>query len=301
MIIDVHSHLGDILDYDGGGLIDRTGVAKEKIFDIISVSEKGLMRTYGLGPITFRLTRYWVTRAERARNAAATLENMARSLDESGVDAAVCLPIEPYVGFDDLDAARKKDRRVLPFTSIDFSSTVDFRKKLTGDVRRGALGLKLHPIIQKIPLGDRRVMEALQCFEPLNKPVLTHAGISSYYLGSERTRNTPEYGGIRYIEEMVRTFPKIRFIIGHSGLFQSAEVMRRLRGCRNVWMDTSFQSPFIIRKLVKIFGEDRVMFASDWPYGERVPALRAVRVACRGNARLEEHILSVNARELLGL
>ncbi len=30
-------------------------------------------------------------------------------------------------------------------------------------------------------------------------------------------------------------------------------------------------------------------------------ALRAVRVACRGNARLEERILSVNARDLLGL
>ncbi len=97
---------------------------------------------------------------------------MARSLDDSGVDAAVCLPIEPYVGFDDLDAAREKDKRVLP-SPASISRRPSTSKKLTGDVRCGALGLKLHPIIQKIPLSDRRVMEALQCFEPLNKPVLT--------------------------------------------------------------------------------------------------------------------------------
>ncbi len=58
MIIDVHSHLGDILNYDGGGLIDRTGVRRKRSSTSYP-SRKGLMRTYGLGPITFRLTRYW--------------------------------------------------------------------------------------------------------------------------------------------------------------------------------------------------------------------------------------------------
>ncbi len=301
MIIDAHSHLGDILNHNGGSLIGRKGISKQLAFDPVSISESGLMRTYGLGSVPYTLMGHWVTLAERARNAMATLENMGRSMDEAGVDYTVCLPIAPYVTFEDLEAARKKDKRIIPFTSVDFTSGADAGKKLAADVRRGAMGLKLHPIIQSIALNDRRVLAALQAFEPLGRPVLTHAGISSYYLGKEKTRNTPAFGKIRFIEEMVKTFPRIMFVVGHSGLFQSPEVMKRLKGCRNVWVDTSFQSPSRIRRLVRTFGEDKVLYASDWPYGNRPPAIKTVRIACRGDRRLEERILGINARDLLGL
>ena len=301
MIIDIHTHLGDILNLGGGDLIDKKGVTKEKIFDIINISEAGQMRTYGLDAVFYRALDHWITKAERARNATASLENEIKSMDDAGVDYTVCMPIAPYVTFDDLYAAYQKNKRVLPFTSVDFNSAEDASKKLASDVKRGAFGLKLHPIIQSISLNDRRVMEALQAFEPLKKPVLTHAGVSNYYLGKERARNIPQNGQIRYIEGMVKTFPNIRFIIGHSGLFQCGEVMKRLRGCRNVWVDTSFQSPEKIRKLVKIFGEDRVMYASDWPYGNRVPAIKTVRTACKKDKKLEERLLYANARDILGL
>ena len=301
MIVDAHSHLGDILNTGGGALIDRTGVSKKILFDPISITESGLHRTYGLGSVPYRLFKYWIVRAERARNAAATLENMGRSLDEAGIDLTVCLPIAPYVTFGDLAAARMKDKRILPFTSIDFNASQDPGKQLANDVKNGAFGLKLHPIIQSIPLTDRRVLQAVQAFEPYKKPVFTHAGVSSYYLGKEKSRNVPANGKIHYIEELVKTFPKVRFVIGHSGLFQSSKVMKNLRSCHNIWLDTSFQSPSKIRKLISIFGEDRIMFASDWPYGNRMPAINAVRVACRGDRRLEENILSNNACDLLGL
>lgn len=165
----------------------------------------------------------------------------------------------------------------------------------------GSMGLKFHPVIQSIPLNDRRVMEALQAFARFHKPVLNHAGISNYYLGAEKSRNVPEFGSIKYVEAMIKTFANIRFIVGHSGLFQSSEVMKRLKGCGNAWFDTSLQSPGKIRKLLRTFGEDKIMFASDWPYGNRLPAIRAVQAACRGDRRIEEHILWSNARDLPGL
>jgi hypothetical protein len=222
-------------------------------------------------------------------------------MDEAGVNYTACMPIAPYVTFEDLEQACEMDKRVLPFTTVDFSAMKNIPKKLAEDVRRGALGLKLHPIIQSIPLNDARVMEALQAFAPLKKPVLTHAGVSNYYHWKERARNVPEFGKIKYIEAMVRSFPGISFIIGHSGLFQWADVIRKLQGCRNVWMDTSFQSPHKIRKLIRTFGADKVMYASDWPYGNRPPAIRTVRLACRDDKKLEERILGGNAKELLGV
>ena len=42
MIIDVHTHLGDILNPNGGGLIGQKGVKKKISYDIISNSEKTL-------------------------------------------------------------------------------------------------------------------------------------------------------------------------------------------------------------------------------------------------------------------
>ena len=66
-------------------------------------------------------------------------------------------------------------------------------------------------------------------------------------------------------------------------------------------VDTSFQPPEHIRKLVGVFGEDRVMFASDWPYGMAGPSIRTVKKACAGNKRIERLILGENACRLLGL
>ncbi|MGI6548429.1 MAG: amidohydrolase family protein [Syntrophomonadales bacterium] len=301
MIIDVHSHLGDILNLGGGGLIDRKNVTMEKMWDPQTLNEKQLNRSFGLGALAYKVTEYWATKAQRARNATATLENMQRSLDEAGIDYTVCLPIAPYVTFEDLVKAREKDARILPFTSIDFTRDYDISAQIEADMAQGAVGLKLHPIIQAVPLDDSRVIEALQACSRLKLPVLIHSGVSSYYLGKEKSRNVPSNGRIIHIDKVVRSFPHVNFIIGHAGLFQVKEVCQRMNGLPNVWVDTSFQSPGTIVKLMKVFGHDRVMYASDWPFGNRMPHIQTVKVACRGDKDLENLLYFENASRFLGL
>jgi hypothetical protein len=83
MLIDAHSHLGNILNHNGSSsIIGRKGIRNKIVFDPVSISGRGLMRTYGLGSLPCTLLGHWVTRAERARNATATLENMGQSMDE---------------------------------------------------------------------------------------------------------------------------------------------------------------------------------------------------------------------------
>ncbi len=77
--------------------------------------------------------------------------------------------------------------------------------------------------------------------------------------------------------------------------------MQLLAPLPNVFVDTSFQSPERVRQLVAAFGAERVLFASDWPFGNRPPALAIVRAACRGDRGLERRILFENAAELLGI
>lgn len=299
MIIDSHGHLGDILYPGGAELIFRTGVKKERIWDPQDLNEKMLNRSLGMGLVSYKVLDYWVTKAQRARNATATLENFTKSLDESGVTQAVCLPIAPYVTFDDLLKAKEKEDRIIPFTSVDFTREYNVSEQLRRDVEKGAAGLKLHPIIQKVRLTDKRTMSVLEAFQPWGKPVLLHAGRSRYYLGKEKVLNEPRYGEIRDVEEVVRTFSLIKFIIGHAGLFWMKEVCRRLKGLDNVWVDTSFQSPEEVRFLITTFGPERVLYASDWPWGNRLPHIEVIKVAVKGDKKLEELILWKNAYELI--
>jgi predicted TIM-barrel fold metal-dependent hydrolase len=299
-IIDAHGHLGDILHPGGGRLIDETGVSKEPVLDLLDFAEKRLHRgPLGTSRIGYRLLGRWITRGQRARNATATLENFRSSLDETEISHAVCLPIPPNVTFADLERAARREPRVVPFSGVDYAADGDPGSTLAADVAAGARGLKLHPIIQKLPLTSESTRAAVEAFAVHGLPVLFHCGIFSYYLGAERARQEPRYGAIRYAAELVRDFPNVKFIAAHSGLFEVGEVLKLLGGLPNVWVDTSFQSVARVRELLETFGPERVLFASDWPYGNRPPALAIARQACRGDPGIARRVLFANAAELL--
>ncbi len=304
MIIDIHTHLGDILHPCGGALIDRKRVQKELLYDVVTQSEwldhRGVSESVDKWLYSKLQTR--VTKASRARNATATLENMRRSMDAAGVDLSACMPIPPYVTFEDLWKARQKEPAVIPFTGVDYTTEYDVESSLGKDVSMGAKGLKLHPIIQRTALNSPKTIQAVEAFSAHRLPVLFHCGVSSYYLEPERrVKEDASLGEIVYARDLVRAFPNVTFIAGHAGLFQYRAVMDLLGSCKNVMVDTSFQSPEHIRHLLSVFGPERVLYASDWPYGNRAPAIRIVRKACKGDKGLENRIFYENAASLLGL
>jgi predicted TIM-barrel fold metal-dependent hydrolase len=300
MIIDAHTHLGDILDPGGGSLIEKGAVGKERVFDPVSIAELQLHSDpFGLNKALYTALGRWVTRAERARNLTATRENMRRSMDEAGVQFSVCLPIPPHVGFADLKSAMEKDSGIIPFTGVDFTKGNDVGSALSDDVKAGAKGLKLHPIIQMVSLDDQRSLGAVEAFSLHGLPVLFHCGLSSYYPAAESARERPEFGGIAYAERLVKAFPGVKFIAGHAGLFEVDDVIDLLGGFKNVSVDVSFQSPAAIRRLVGALGPERVLYGSDWPWGSRMTAIKAVKKACRGDRGLERRIFYENASDLL--
>ncbi len=298
MIIDSHGHLGNILYPGGGELIFRKGVRKRFVVDIATFSE---WRMHADMPdVLLRLFMDLITRAEHARNETATLENLRRSMDRAGVEKMVCLPVPPHVNFSDLKRAAEIDPGVIPFTGVDFSRDDDVQGALHADVAAGARGLKLHPIIQKEPLNSRRTFEVVEAFAAHRLPVLFHAGEFSYYLGEEKARNqNPSYGAIHYARDLVAAFPKVAFIVGHAGMFQVDDVMAMFGGCSNVYVDITFQNPSTVERLVEVFGPEKVLYGSDWPWGNHMPAIKIVRKACKGDKALENLIFHENAAGLL--
>lgn len=305
MIIDIHTHLGDILNPDGGELIWQKGVKKKIVYDIISQTELTLYKSapaFFIEKWLYNAFSYSIIRAERARNATATLENMVRAMDDNGISASICMPISPYLTFDDLKKASQEESRIIPFTTVDFSREHNFDAALKDDVASGAKGLKLHPIVQKKSLTDTKTFEVVEAFSGHHLPVLFHCGMSSYYLGEEKTQKQhPAFGAIEYAEKLVAAFPDVTFIAGHAGLFEYKEVIAHLSGFKNVMVDTSVQAPSRVKELISAFGPDRVMYGSDWPFGNQKPAIKVIRKACAGDTVLEKKLLYENAAALLGL
>jgi len=65
-IIDIHTHLGNILYLNGKELIYRKNVVKEKFKDPQDLSEKLLMRHFGLGKMIYKLSHKSITRGQVA-------------------------------------------------------------------------------------------------------------------------------------------------------------------------------------------------------------------------------------------
>ena len=304
MIIDIHTHLGDILYPEGGGLIHQKNVKKKIFFDIISQSE--ILCHRGMAPLVYE----WViekffslaTRAERARNLTATLENLRGAMDQVGATKCACMPIPPNVTFADLEDAAAVDEGIIPFTGADYGQYADPDTVFQKDVTAGAKGLKLHPIIQKTALNSKNTFQVVEAFSVHNLPILFHCGISSYYLGAEkREKEVSAFGAIGDALDLVKAFPRVKFIAGHAGLLQYREVMDLLADCKNVSVDTSFQTPAHVRALIAAFGPERVLYASDWPFGNMAPAVKIVKKACRKDKSLENLLFHENAASLMNL
>ncbi len=274
--------------------------------DVVTLRAPWLLRPiftllHRIGPAgRWQERQHW--RSDELRNSAATLENLSATLDENNVGQIAMLPIYPNVRFEHLAAAAEKEPRIIPFTGIDFDNLDDVEAKLAGDVQRGARGLKLHPILQRMSLESEETFRAVAAWEPHGFPVLFHAGYCNYFgCTVDREVEEPENGYIASAVNLVNAFPGVRFVAAHGALEEVDDLIELLGDAPNLWVDVSFQEPEGIHKLVDTFGEDRVMYASDWPYGSMDVSLHRLKAAYPDDEEMLERLLWRNAAGLLQL
>lgn len=297
-IIDVHGHIGDILYPDGGKLIPKTGINFPTSFLEWFLCERVLYRETFFFRTAEKISPYWSVRQERKRNRAATLENFRKSLDGTNIVRCVCAPVAPNITYDDVLAAARHEARIIAFTSPDFTAR-NMPDKLRSDLNAGAMGVKIHPIIQQVETDSDSIMSAVDTVRAFSVPVLLHAGPARYYLPSEDRARSLDFSSIERIERLVASFPDVNFIIGHAGLDDYKKVLALIPKYKNAFVDTSFQHPQAIKDLIAAFGGERVLFASDWHYGLRKPAVAAVLEACGNDSELEKRVFYDNAADLL--
>jgi len=247
----------------------------------------------------------WSVKCEQKRNAAATLENLRKSLESTNIVKCVCAPVAPNTTYGDMLAAAKTEPRIIPFASPDFTTDSGIRKsRLETDLKNGAMGVKIHPILQEIAADSDDVISLMDIVQPYCKPVLLHVGPAQYYLSSETSGNKPrfdDFASVERIERLVSDFPKVKFIMGHAGLDDFRKVIEIMPKYKNAYVDTSFQYPQSIRDLIKALGGERVLFASDWHYGLRIPMIATVFEACKNDVSLQRLVFYDNAANLFGI
>lgn len=300
-IIDFHAHLGDIF-MPSHNCIYKKGLAPADIPDAFTERElRGFKGPFMPEPSDRALREFIDINHSRSQNN--SLENLQRELDECGVDYVSVLPILPALSFEDYEVARMVEPRLLPYTTIDFRLGMDAGKKLLEDSERGAYALKLHPVLQMTALDDPLTDEALRWWAQTGKPVTSHCGAGMYYYPEINDQlATPEFGDLAHLVECARRHPDITFVAAHCGGTAQGNIERLAalsEGLDNLYVDTTFRSHEDIQLMIELFGRERVMFGTDWPFGSYKRQIEQVMLATEGDQELRDLVFYKNANRLL--
>lgn len=303
-IIDFHAHLGDIF-ISAKNVIYKQGMHQsEDMPDPFKIREdRGFKGPFFEQGSDKALREFIDINHERCR--VNSLENLQREMDENGVDYVCVLPIMPALSFEDYKVARMVEPRIIPFTCPDYRLGMDAGKKLVEDAENGAYALKLHPILYKTALDDPLTEEALKWWAKTGKPMTSHCGAGMYYYPEINSQYaTPEFGDLTQLVQCAMRHPEITMVAAHCGGTApgNIELLAELsRGLDNIYVDTSFRSHEDIELMIELFGPERVLFGTDYPFGSYKGQIEQVMIATEGNQEVRDLVFWKNANRLLNI
>lgn len=230
-------------------------------------------------------------------------------MDAAGIDFMCSMPIMPNTSFEEALAASKLDPRFIPWTCPDFDLPDDeMMAKLKHDIALGAKGLKIHPIIQNISITDKRCEGPIELFGDLGLPITYHCGVNDYYKADSphHAKTNLEFGDLKYTLELLDKYPDYVWIPAHGGgscggeLEALAELVAK-KGCKNVYVESSHRGVDGMHLMLELFGEDRIMFATDWPFDTCTWMVKYAADAFQDDPIVADKFFYRNAARVLGM
>ncbi len=185
--------------------------------------------------------------------------------------------------------------RLLSFGGIH-PDTPDYKGELKQLSDSGFLGIKLHPDYQGVFFDDIRYLRIIEYAAELGLIVVTHAGIDIGF--PEPVHCTPQRA-----LRVLRGIKPDKLVLAHCGGFGLwEEVLGTLAG-EPVYLDTAYSMGHIpeelFLKLCRTHGTERLLFATDCPWGNPAKDLDTFLSMPLGDEE-KERILYRNAEQLLG-
>jgi hypothetical protein len=216
----------------------------------------------------------WRSLGPRGMRATHTVPNLLREMDETGIRAALLLPI---------------DYSVHPFAS-------DAERRLDGQLARGARGVKVHPAVQMVRPDARRARRLYGLCGEREMIVFWHCGPAGIEPRLGRHLNQ-----VKWYEAPIAEHPRTTFVLGHAGARQFEQALALQRRYPNVWLETSSQSLSNVRRMVAEGDTTRIVHGSDWPFYHPAISVAKVLIATEGRPDVRHRMLWANGARLLGI
>jgi len=171
--------------------------------------------------------------------------------------------------------AAESGGRLVPYCRLDpAEDPVGEAERCLG---RGARGIKLHPRAQAFQFGLPAADAIFACARDARVPILIHAGRGMAPMDA--------------LADLALRYPEVPLVLAHAGIAGQGMFASRLADHPGVVYDTSTLSPFDVIELFARVPAERIVFASDVPYGRPVFGLyQALRIGT--------HVAGLDADEL---
>ncbi|MDI6843329.1 MAG: amidohydrolase family protein [Anaerosomatales bacterium] len=225
-----------------------------------------------------------------------TIGGLLAEMDRAGIDVSVLAPVatrpSQVASINDWTAERLSPRiRALGAMHPAFDDPVHEIERIAA---LGLSGIKLHPEFQAFHPEDERMGRVYEMCGRLGLTVLFHAGEDPNF---ETVSGEPEV-----FARLAERYPDTTFVLAHMGGYRMWDEAVRLLADAPVYLDTSHATevfaPSELRDLIRAYGAERVLFASDGPWTDAAAALAAVR-SCGLEASEIERVVWGNAASLL--
>lgn len=226
-----------------------------------------------------------------------TEEELKRVSLEAGVELSVILPvaIKPS-GVQHINdyalSVQQKNSCFLSFATIH-AAMDDIEKEIERVEKMGLHGIKIHPDTQLFDIDDKRMFPVYEYMQG-KMPLIVHTGDLRY-----------NYSHPEKLRRVMECFPSLVCVAAHFGGWSMPDTgVKYLSDKENCYVDMS--STFYLygsdkcKELVYAYGEDRVLFGSDFPLAspaEEKENLMKLDVS----DDVKEKIAYKNAEKLLGI
>lgn len=231
-----------------------------------------------------------------------TLSGLKGSMKANNIDISVIMPVvtkpTQFDSVNDYAAKITGKEGVISFGGIH-PDNEDYREKLERIRELGLPGIKLHPDYQKAFIDDPKMVRIIKYSVELGLIVLIHAGLD---IGLPDPVHCPPQRTASMLSQIDDENAKI--VLAHMGGYDMWDEVEEYLIGKNVWLDTSYSfgkvsdDQFI--RMIRNQGADRILFASDSPWGGQRESLEYLLKLDLTEEELER-IMYRNAEELLGL
>ncbi len=238
------------------------------------------------------------------------------SMKEAGIDCSVLLPVMTSPAqVEKLNSLAIEKNTSFHETGIfslggmhpDYES---YREELARIKAAGITGIKLHPAYQNVDLDDIRFLRIIERAAELELAVVIHAG---WDIGIMHHN----FSSVDHICTVLKEIAPPKFVLAHLGSWKDWDAVETTLAGENVYMDTAFVlgnyeppdgitvppedtkmlSDAQFLRIVKKHGEDKILFATDSPWGHQKRTLEHLRTLGIDG----ENILGANAQAVYNI